>query len=205
VKTWWLLLWICALGDIPFFAYAATPQDINAEQCKEYVENLRHDLGLDKPEFRERTNGQIKSCTKLMNDNLGKKLPNFATHTNKEVADYLTREFSMFNTRQAMEDDYKLKAIVEKWCTQAVSGCLDIYIAKKNGMTKQEQIYELRKFFYGKKSTSIVESIARGTQFICLDEIYKFNENLSDKQAVEKFPAFKNKCISDAEEALLLK
>ena len=83
----------------PSLAKEITPQEINAKECKKFVESLFEDLsGFPTSKYLTKENG-VSNCTNEMNNNYKNGLPSYATHTPRDVEDYREENRKKFADR----------------------------------------------------------------------------------------------------------
>ncbi len=194
----------CCLAA-PRASFSITPEEINNEQCVKFIDQLMHDLRLDGLNLTEIKKRQINQCKAMMGENYKNGLPSFATHSTKDVTDYLSDQQSRRSIKNRTDKDKALIKYIKDACVASAAGCLDLYENKKNGLTKSEQIRRMREFYYGKSDGNIIKNIARGGQFLCLDDLYAPHSTWNDSSIRSLILDRINICVRDAESAMLLR
>lgn len=182
-----------------------TPQEINAKECKSYIDSIFDGLP-DLPKMKSFTREDaVLSCTNEMNSNYKNGLPNYATHTPKEMHSYNKTkiEKNMARLRTMSNDEVKE---IYKLCAKPIYIIYsNLYGNKSKGKSKEEQVKSLRTTLHGVESSSILNTILMGLSYEMLDEIYSKSGPTTGNEAAEQIVVFHKKCTDAYETAMLLR
>lgn len=182
-----------------------TPQEINAKECKSYIDSIFDGLP-DLPKMKSFTREDaVLSCTNEMNNNYKNGRPNYATHTPKEMHSYYKTKIEK-NTaeRRTMSND-EVKEIYKLCAKPVFIVYFDLYGNKSKGKSKDEQVKGLRTRLHGVEPSSTLEAILMRLSYEMLDEIYSKSGPTTTAEAAEQVVVFHKKCTDAYETAMLLR
>lgn len=186
-------------------AKGITPQEINAKECKSYIDSIFDGLpGLQKMKSFTREDA-VLSCTNEMNNNYKNGRPNYATHTSKEMNSYYKTKIEKGTANfRAMSNDV-LKEIYKSCAKPIFIIYSDLYGNKSKGKSKEEQVKDLRTTFHGIEPSSMLDAILMRLSYEMLDEIYSKSGPTTTAEAAEQVVVFHKKCTEAYETAMLLR
>jgi len=203
-------MFLVAVASIASFfstAQAAdvTPQEINAKECRKYVDLLFDefsDLHLSKNFNRETA---ARTCTNEMNANYKNGLPSYATHTPRDIENYREEK----RKKDALTFRAKSKETLDrirKSCAKPIFTIyVGIYAQKTKGVPKEDQVKFLRTQLHSSEPKNILDRIMIDLSYKALDEIYSRKGPTTDADAADRVVAFHEKCTEMYEQALFLR
>ena len=147
----------------------------------------------------------VASCASKMNDNYRKGLPNFVTHMDRDVEIYLSNEFEKNAKKKKDADSEFLDKVIDKKCAESAVACSVLFVEKQNGLTRSNQIRNLRELSIKAKTKGIINAIAESSTYECLDEMYSNEYKWSEHKAREAIMMQYNSCVRKCREAMLIK
>lgn len=183
-----------------------TPQEINAKECKKFVDSLFDDLLPDFPasKYLTRKDGAL-NCTNEMNNNYKNGLPSYATHTPRDVENYREEKRKI----SAMELRAKNKDTLERIAKSCAAPILNIYngmyTERTKGASKEDQVRYLRTKLHAIESKIILDRILMNLSYKALDEIYSRTGPTTDAEVANRIVVFHKKCREMYEETLFLR
>lgn len=182
-----------------------TPQEINAKECKKYVDSLFDEF----PDFPQskylNRESAVRTCTNEMNNNYRNGLPCYATHTPRDVENYREekRKKDALAYRARSQDTLDR---IQKSCARPIFNIyVDMYAQKTKGISKEDQVKVLRAQLHSAEPNTILDGILMGLSYKALDEIYSTTGPTTDTEAAYRVVAFHKKCTEMYEQALFLR
>jgi len=205
----WPFLLMKDRNDKPSYAaqtHTITPEQINEAECKNWVGMIRADLGLNKSDakFLSEQSG-VDGCKKLMNENYTKGLPSFATHSTKEVSEYLAQEESKRRLNNLSTSQKAMIEEIKEKCSKISLIQIGFYEDKRNGIEKEEQIFKLRSATYGREELSIDDNLFVGLTYHFLDRLYSKSDPINDANLAEILLSNNEKCKEIYESTFMLR
>lgn len=187
-------------------AYAITPEEINKLECKNWVNGFRSELGLSNHGTGPLSaQSQIAYCEQRMHQNYKNGLPSFATHTTKEVTDYLLEEESKKRRSTASKEDKPLLEEIRKKCGKTSAIQLSFFVDKKKGIKKTERVLELRKITHSQKKLSLDDQLFLSLMYAYLGDLYSVENPVTHSNLSKLIVLHNEKCIDLYESAFLLR
>jgi hypothetical protein len=186
-------------------AKGVSPEEINAKECKKFVDSLFDDLSPHFPvsKYLTRENGTL-NCTKEMNDNYKNGLPSYATHTPNDVKNY-RKEKDKRSTLELRSRNKDTLEWIKKLCIPVADIYMSLYTEKNLGASKSDQVMYLRKKLHSVEIKTLQDEILTNLAYKVLDEIYSGATPITDDDAAEQMVAFYGKCQEMYEKRLFLK
>lgn len=186
-------------------AKQVSPAEINAKECKKFIDSLFDDLSPHFPasKYLTRENG-TSNCTKEMNDNYKNGLPSYATHTPRDVENYRKEKHkkSAMELRSSNKDTLER---IKKLCIPIADIYVSLYTEKNLGASKSDQVRHLREKLHSVEIKTIQDGILTNLAYKVLDELYSGAAPVTDDDAAKQIVFFYGKCQEMYEKALFLK
>lgn len=194
---------------VSFFATAqaadATPQEINAKECRKYVDSLFDEFSNFSQSKYVNRKSAARTCTNEMNSNYKNGLPSYATHTPRDVENYREEK----RKKDALTFRAKNKETLERIQKSCAKPIFNIYVGmyaqKTKGVPKEDQVKLLRTLLHSSEPKTILDSILIGLSYKALDEIYSRGGPTTNAEAADRVVAFHERCIEMYEQALFLR
>lgn len=186
-------------------AKEVSPEEINAKECKKFVDSLFDDLSPHFPvsKYLTRENGTL-NCTKEMNDNYINSLPSYATHTPHDIKNYRDENQKKLTRAVRTKNKDSLEWIA-KSCVPIVDIYVDMHTEKTKGVPKADQVRYFRTKLHSVEIKTILDRIFKDMTYKMLDEIYSGAAPITDKEVADRIVLFYGECREVFERAMFLR